>query len=422
MVRQQTVRPQSGNKDTVAGKYHKERNKSSVGRFMRTFSYSKLRERMTQWSDKDYLVILFKSIDSDACAYMADAFIEAWSQGMKTGNMKEVTASQQTAFDNSVDYMFEVLGELSPQNTMKKLLSNPTFQDTVTDVTSPTIACYEPATLADLYQLLEGTTWPDAVVQVWKKLNFYFKLQTGYQVAEIAIPDRYVMPFMPYKASDDVKTLCLSIRANQGEMEMHCKKFGIKTTKFSQDWFEAREITINDLDAISYFQHAGLNFRNSADTADRDYWPSNPLHEDGSESKKWWFKTDPNESALNYLAPVFYPYQAQYNMYGGLLSLSHFSNTQNVWAVKCKYTDTTFTNTTFQQQIELAMCFLAMWEQTNTLNIELTGTEVTNNDINYSNNGISWPYATERELVYGTGINEDSKDQTLIAYLISLMF
>jgi hypothetical protein len=239
-------------------------------------------------------------------------------------------------------------------------------------------------------------------------------------VGETAIPARYFLPFGPYGASASLKTLILALHSEQGECKLHCEKFGIKKSKWNNEWFEPVEKSIDDLDAIPYFNFSPVAYRGGA--ADQNRYPLYPFNADASESNQYWFKNDPNESKLNYLAKLFHGYNATYNKYGGIFG-PLYSTSQDDWAFCANYTESSeFLQTDLISQIEVAMLFKALWQQTNVINIELSGTDVSNYDINYTNAGISWPLATQRGLKYGNGLDEAASDNVLISYLMELMF
>lgn len=430
MGRKTVVSPQGGSKAFDSqGAYYKQRNKESVGqgnRHMQTFNYSRKSERMTSYSDSDYLVVKGTGVNSGGAAYFAAGCLEAFLRGMKTGNMKEIVADQQTGFVNSCDYGIEILLELGIQMMIKKLLAYAPRCDTVTSLgdgatTNVDVALYEEATLTDLLQMLKELEFPDVVWKVVKDLLFYFKVSDSWMKGETVIPPRYFIPYIPYAAAATVKGLIQTYIAEQGEMRLHCQKFGIKISKFSESWLDARELTFEHPDALAYFNHAGLNYRGGA--ADKTVFRTYPFQDDVSEGGKWWFYNDPNETKLNYLAKLFETYNATYNKYGGLLNLGVYTTTQDDWAVRAKYTEgTEFLATTILEQIDIWLNFNAAWCQVNTLNIELTGTDITNGDINLANSGISWPFATIRNAKYGVGLDEVASDNVLINYLIELMF
>lgn len=435
MTRRNETSPQGGSKKfDQQGAYYKARNKESTGqgnKHMRTFAYSKKTERMTSYADVNYITLLLKTVKSTACAKFALACKEAYIRGMKTGNMKEIVADQETGFVNSCDYWFELLAELSVQTTMKKLMSNPPRSDTVTDLgdgeTSNTnVALFEDATFADILMMLKDKEIPEVVVKVWKSFNFYYKMSEGWIKGETAIPDSYLLWYTPLAAASTIKDLVKSAIAEQGESRLHCQKFGIKTVKFSDAFLDAEERMLKTKDlsdeSISFFNFNPLCYRALA--ADKMIYPLYPFHADTSETKKWWSTTgDPNNAKMNYLAKLLHEYNATYNQWGGAMSGPLYTTTQDDWCIRAKYTESAeFLADEIVTYIEVFMKFAAAWQQTNTVNIELTGTDVSNYDINLANSGLTWPLATELDLKSGSGIDETASDETLISYLIELMY
>lgn len=425
MVRKQIPSERSGilGRESGIEPYEKERQKKSIGKYMRTFAQTRKKEIMTTYDDVDYLTMLCSSVSSANCAYFADACEEAYTRGQKVGNMKDEVADQKTAFTDTCDYMFEILLELSAQWPLVNLLANFPKQDTIS-TSAGTFANFNDATMTDILQRMQNLEVPQVVVEVLKRVNFLFKFSDGWQdVHHNDIPARYVAYRVPFLASASIVTLVNLVWAEQGEFKNHCQKFGIKTVKFSSEWLKPRIISPNSKDGLAYFQHAMWHMRNGANTTDLDYMPLYPFNADGSEAKKWWFYDDPNESELNYLAKLYQPYEGTYNKYGGALAQSFVKAAANIAGFGCKFTEgTAMTARTLAQIFDIAMEFLTVWENAGNLNLELTGLGPTNFDIDLNNVQFSWARSAKEALYYGTGIDEQSSDQTLISFLIGLMF
>ena len=74
-----------------------------------------------------------------------------------------------------------------------------------------------------------------------------------------------------------------------------------------------------------------------------------------------------------------------------------------------------FLGTSLFNQIGFMMNFKALWDQTNVINIELTGTDVTNLDLTL------WPMSRIHGLKYGQGIDETASDNIYLNYLKSVI-
>jgi hypothetical protein len=266
---------------------------------------------------------------------------------------------------------------------------------------------------------------PSVLIETVKQLNFIFKIAEGWRdVNNNDIPGRYFVPRLPYNAATTNKTLITNIWAEQGELKNHCQKFGIKLEQFNPEIMKPRIIGLNSEDGIAYFQHTRFMCRNGIASANSVYLPAYDYENNGGEGKRWWFKEDPNESPLNYLMPFFQGYESTYNKYGGAMcGVSLIPTGADMGFVGCKFTESDeMLGYTLAQKIDTVKQFLACWESHGVLGFELTGTGPSNFDIDLNNVQMSWPRSTDLELFYGTGIDETSKDETFLSYLIELMF
>lgn len=406
------------------------RVKSTVGKFMRTFSRNKKKEIMTTYDDVDYFTALTVHVHSANCEYFGDAVLEAYTRGQQVGHMQDEVAAQKDALDKTADYGLELLLDLSAQWPWDNLLSNFPRLDTISATGTGaagqvTIAHYEEATMADILQKMDKLELPVFLKKILEQVNFYFKVSEGWTDMNMDdIPSRYFIPRMPYNAATTNKTLINLIWAEQGELKNHCKKFGIKLEQFSVDWLKPREIRFDSEDGIAYLSHANLFARDGTGTGNFQVVGSYPMHVNDGENGKWWFKSDPNESVLNYLSPLYYNYAATYNIYGGCMNGSSLiASGADMLAVRCKFTEPTeMLACKFIDIIDIIFKYRKFWEEGAQTNVEIQGTEISNVDVVTANAQVTWPYATELDLYYGTGIDETSKDQTFLAWLISVMF
>lgn len=407
----------------------KERSRAAVGKHMRTFRNTKKRQLMTTYDDDDYIRFLLNTVESGDCQYFGDACVEAYSRGQQVGNMKDEVAAQKTALLNTCDNGLELLLDLSAQWPLDNLMANFPRSDTITVLgtgaaTEATVAHYEEATMSNIFQRMQGLELPVVLREVLKDMNFYFKVADEWKdVANNDIPSMYVIPRLPLNASATNIALITALWAEQGELKNHAKKFGIKLASFDQDWLKPRETTYGSKDGLAYFMHAPINYRDSIATNDRQKYGLNPVNADVSESKKWWFYEDPNESKINYLAKLLYPYNVTYNKYGGAMSGALVPTGADSFCMTAKFTESVELEVKdIILAIDIAKQFLATWENGAALCFELTGTDVSNFDLDTTNSKLSWWRSKDENLFYGTGIDELSSDQTYLSYLIELMF
>ena len=432
MVRNKEIPGYQSGRQNREGKiegYVTERRKASIGKHMRTFGRTHKKERMTTYNDRDYFTMLLHTVSSGNCAYFADACVEAYTRGQQVGHMKDEVADQKTAFDLTCDYGLELLLDLSAQWPIDNLLANFPRSDTITVLgtgatTEATIAHYEEATMTNILQRMDKLLLPTVLIKVLKDLNFIFKLCEGWQdVNNNDIPGRYLAIRMPLNASATNVTLINNIWAEQGELKNHCQKFGIKTETFNVECLKPRIIDIDSPDGLAYCQHTSIRGRDGVPAGDEFYPPVYPLNANDSENKKWWFFKDPNESNIHFLAGLLYGYEATYNPYGGAMVGALIPTGADSFAMSCKFTEgTEMLATNYIDNVEFIMELLAAWENHGVFGFEMTGTGVSNIDIDFANAAISWPKGRKLDLFYGTGIDEISHQNTLLSYLIELMF
>jgi hypothetical protein len=270
---------------------------------------------------------------------------------------------------------------------------------------------------ATLMQELEGLIIPNLVIEILKPLNFYIKMSEPWIQGETTIPPRYVVLRTPSLSLASLNSYVETIRSNQGEAKMHMDKFGIKYSTWDQSLLEARELTINDIDAIAYFQHAYLMINNTTGSPQYYKPQSIDLGQDGGEDYKYYFADNPNESVINVLAKLFHTREATYNKYGGTFVNYEDPGGNSDMCVQCKYTESTeFLANTVLNNFDILSQFRAFWEQTDTLNVSLTGTGISNDDYP------TWLTALLKDLKYGSGLDENRSDAVLESFARSVMF
>jgi hypothetical protein len=428
------ARPPTGrqveDKEKKVERYVTERRKADLGRHMRTFRMARAKELYTAYDHDLFLVALPCIVHSDSCAYLADGFLEAYTRGQKVGHMKDEEAAQKDAFDKTIDYGFELLRDLAAQWPWENLLGNFPRQDTVSQLgTGATgqvkVAHYEEATMGDILQKLDGMEFPKGLIKIVKDTNFYFKTSEAWiDGHKNSIPASYFIPTMPENASDTNKTLISLLWAEQGELRNHCQKFGIPLEKFSPDSLKPRELSLNDLDAIAYFQHAPLCYRATGGAANGESAGLYPHDEDNGENRKWFFKEDPNESVINFMPGLWHTYEADYNPYGGAMrGWLNFGANGDAIVVTCKqYEGTEMLSKDVIEVLHLIKNYKCLWEDDTVTNMELQGTELTNTDAVFANQAWTWPKSIDLELYQASGIDETSRKNTFLSYLIEILF
>lgn len=409
--------------------YLKERTKKSLGRFMRTFEYSKQSEIVSTYDDEDYLVIYGLTPNTAGGNFLADAVTRAYELGASVNNLKEEVAGQKTAFEDTCGDVSVILLNLIAQGIIKKLMANPPRSDATSDfgtglTTTVSVACFEESTYADILTLLKDQELPDCIVQVVKLFSFYFKTHNAWNAGENHLPDRYFMWFAPLLSAADMKTIINDLRGNQAKTKMHAQKFGLKLTTFSEGMLNAEECPVFSTKAATLFSVLPLVFRNTGDTADKVYKPTYPFDADVSESRKIWFKDDPNEEPLNAFLKLLHPNEGTYNKYGGLFGDGELlPSGSDMIGVRADYTEgTEFLGTTLTQQIDIILLLYATYCNDTNVALEFQGTEVANAIIKSGVTQITWPLANMLDMKYATGLDEIMSDAILVNYLRKQMF
>lgn len=416
-------------------KYLDERVKKSVGRFMPTFAYDKESEVMSTYDDTDYLVMLGLRADPDGCAKLAAGCEKGYEIGAAVANMKEEVAAELTAMKDVIEDITYVLLELNAQWVIKKVMANPPRCDTATALGNgatgnTAVACFEESTLADILLLLRDVEFPTVCHKVADMLSVYFKAGVEWVQGEKNIPPRYFMYYGPYEAAADMKTRVKTIRSNQAKMRMHCQKFGIKTMKWSDGLIKSKELNPMSLEAVPLFATLPTVFRDSTDTAFREFFPTGNFRLDGSEDYKFWFKEDPNENELNAIVKLMNGYNATYNPYGGIFGTNDKVNlpsggaaAQDNCGVRADYTEgTEFLGTTIAQQFQILSLFYAWYCNDSDIDIEVQGTYISNFKIKSGDTQYTWPHAEHLQLKFGDGKYEGDTDSYLVNWLRKQLF
>lgn len=403
--------------------YNQARDKGEKGKWFPNFKHSRYSEKMTTYDDIDYIFILFNRASSATeAAYIANGCEEAVTIGRQTGNMKEEVAAQKTAYKQIIDDWMQIIFELAAQEAIIDLMENPPRSDSATSLGdgntgNTNIALFTKSSRATMLQELEGLVMPNVVMEIFRPLNFYWKLLDPWILGETTIPARYILPRMPTNALTTINTLISSVYSNQGEAKMHMDKFKIKYKTWPGiDALKPRELRIADTDSIAYLSHMNLCYRGIA--AAKISPPAYGFDADGSENHRYYFKDSPNESVINVLAKLLEPYDATYNQYGGLLANAAITTSQNDAGMSAKLTESSeFLGTTIYNNLDFLLNVKAIWDQTDDINIELTGSDPTNADIS----GF-WPLASQLDLKYAKGMDETRTDNVLLNWLKSVTF
>jgi hypothetical protein len=260
---------------------------------------------------------------------------------------------------------------------------------------------------------------PNAVLALIQPLNFVILVNDEWIKGGQNIPPSYINPFITTVSETNLQSYRTLIRSNNGTAKLHMDKFGVKYTPFKSNMVtEFKTLRLWDVDALAYLNHSRLNVSTAS-----AYYPTGINYSadaDTAKTIKFFFKDNPNESVLHYILPMLNcPYNGTHNQYGGLLASSELTTTAGDIAMVAKYTEETeFLASAITSKTNLVSKFLAAYDQTDVLNISLTGTDHGGLNTDQTIWSLGWMYG----LKYGTGLSGGQLENVLLQYIISKMF
>jgi hypothetical protein len=408
--------------------YYSARSKADKTNIFPKFTHTRESENMTTYADEDYYYVILNYAYGTNAAYLADGLIEAVNTGHMTGNMKDLVAAQETGFDNLSTNIICVLFDLAWQKHVRYILDNPPEQNTnnltVSDggIANVKVPVYTPDEYNTTIGNMEGRglVVPNVILEILKAFNWYVKRTEPYNVGSSTIPASYFSPFISYYTPDNLDALIQTCYTNIGQAKLYMDKFGVKYKTFSESDLEPIEkklFPIDD-DLIAYFNHMVPIIYDGANPQAITHYP---FSADNSESHRYYFRNDPNDSKIHAYAKLLHAYNATYNKYGGLFyqGATQIPTTQNyVNALYCdKQESTGWKGNSIAGFSPVFSLSHPLYKQTNTLNVSYTGTYLSA-DIDLT----QWPLAIQHDLKYGSGLNETKTDNIFLNQIIKDMF
>jgi hypothetical protein len=239
-----------------------------------------------------------------------------------------------------------------------------------------------------------GILIPKFVKNLIKPFNFVIKLTDKWEVGGVRIPGSYVYPFLPTISEDAIDTLIASLQSDYIKAERFCNQFGIKLETFDYKDLEYKEIQSNDPQLIPFW---GSGYVSMHSTSQR-HIQSAPFHGSGAANHKIWFEhgKDPNAYPLHNIMRAAYPYNADYNPYGGLFAIKDHTSDGYMNILRAAEDDSELVSSTPAGMFDMVRRFYGSYQQTDTLNVSLTGTYTSETDVTL------WPYAVDLNLKYYT--------------------
>jgi hypothetical protein len=301
-----------------AKSYEKSETKKlrTGSKFFRNFARTKTKSYMTAYNDIHYLSVIriaLANIDDGGNVEAAfDNVLDvAWEIGAKTGNIKDLDATQETAMKNWFRYWLKMVWDIAAQMMLRPFV--PAFTESSTTASSTTAcAIWKQADWDAFLQSLEKLDCPDFVYKFMQPFLFTIKMSEGYEKAGLPIPPSYVLPITHNYELSDMQTLRESAKGVSAQAMTHCKKFGIPFSKFSTSKLEAKELSrsglFNNQDIVAYFSIIPIRYYNNT-PALTYLLPSSGCYAGGDltteyEAMDYTFIDGKHMSILHALAPI----------------------------------------------------------------------------------------------------------------------
>jgi hypothetical protein len=422
---------EKNNASEASGKYRNKDygkgriNKAKFSLFPK-FTHSRSTEQITTYDDEDYLSVINQPVrhdNADAKTAFKNLLIAAYKEGRISGNMKDIVTDEETAYSVLGLDAFLISFELAYTTLIRELLANPAESDT-TGGSATVIANITYTSFVQKINEIEAKELviPEYIIKLVRELVFVIRLQDEYSQGAVQLSPSFVVPFVPDMTLAEMEAFILEWSQKMAQAKLHMDKFGIKYSVWNSSIIEdAPELPWNDIKALQYFSMKPIKVR----AASNDYtlYPDDDISTTATwTSLIYYFKNSiDEESALYALLPLFHPYNATYNPYGGILSgpgMNVQSTQTKIAIIKSAYNNTsTFECRYIETYPTLTMLFRCMWKQTDTVNISITGSYLTgDNDMS------QWPISTLCNLKYGTGLTKTTIEGILKRYLIKNMF
>jgi hypothetical protein len=387
--------------------------KDQVGRILPTFRRTaQFRYDMDNEDSANYLAICAKYMSG---AYIADLALAAVKRYHRIGHYDEVVAAQETAFDTYISNYVAAIGNVTPMFMLHDYLSNPP-EDESNDTAfgdgtqlNTKVALYSRDTIITELQAAEraGLVRIPAIDEVIRKFYFVVEDLPQQKVGSTFSPGCNYMHGIPWDKLSDWQTVLSTCKTNVGKMKKYCNMFGIPLVPFKISDFE-KPYTVfkgwNDPFLDIYLQQMSVVVRDGS-PADRTI--DNATYRYNTEYWKMLFKDNPNEAVeAHIMSKLMAGYDATYNLWGS--GGNYFCGTAQDDTNFCRISQDESSQgaangfnpsaVSLDSHTQILAAFDAMYEQTNTLNISITGTYLS------GDNDIPTPYHSLSNGYYKYGI------------------
>lgn len=380
--------------------------------------YASESEIMSTEDDVDYI-----TFDIRYCVdpqYVADGMLKADELGHKSGHWDEVVAAQQTAYDNYIQDLFEFLTNFPPMYVIHDFLksfptsttANLTLGDGQTG--NVTVPLLKKTTISDYLADFKNAELfiPKFVSYVIKTLmGTVWQLNSEWFSGGIAIPGRYYYNFVPAIGTTSLDTLIANLKSNSVLASRYMNQFGIPGDQLDMKLFEY-EVVKADPQNPKYIAWFGeMPFCVYHDAAVNYKYPAYPLT--GTHTgHRFWHKAGGgmNDTEFYDISRLLIPRNATYNKYGGLFAVSTGTTDGYCSLLRADEPESSelITGTTMGAEgyMDIISRYDALYRATDTMNLSLTGTKVTENDLALNMHAIKndWKFRSSISHTYADGV------------------
>jgi hypothetical protein len=426
-----------GNQPFGSASYVEAKSKLQRGRYLPTFSHTRIHNHMTSYDDDEYIIIR-------ACAPWAAGSTgiqtlagDIVDQGHTSGNMKDKVDDEETAYKQVSLNALRAILDCRIQHQIRTLMADYAEADeTGGSNTSP--AVWTLATFNQLMTEIDGKhiMVPNWVLKLADDFLFYVQLGEQYTIGTVRTPPSYFIPYISdAKYSEMASYLGSYVYTYNGESKIYMDKFGVKYKELKSSDL-TKPLTMykgwRHPEVLAFLCHSSYHIYDNASihliSPDGVY--ANDAIAADHASRKFYFVDKPDEAPYHLFTPLLNEYNADKNKYGWLdENIYHYSggdDDDNSFE-KAKYLeDTSFTGGTNTSMWYILKQFAATYQQSaghslgdtsGFLNLSLTGSKLAA-DIDIGN----WPLAMEMDCFYGTGLTKSVIENALLNYCIANAF
>ena len=253
--------------------FQKSERSASKARWFRNFNRTKSSPYMTSMSDVHYIAVhkavigLVEQVGDPQTAFNTLMDI-AWEIAAKTGNIKDLDATQEANFKTWVQNWVRIAWEVGAQMILRPFLAAVT-ESSVTSTSATALTIWVQSDWDNYLASIERLDCPDFVYRFMEPFLFYIKMSEPYEKAGLEIPPSYFIPICYRGDLEDNQTLREAAKAVSGNAMIHCRKFGIPFSKFSADKLKSREVLRenmwHDQTLVAYFNFQILKYYDDGD-------------------------------------------------------------------------------------------------------------------------------------------------------------